>query len=609
MTTASDVYSLGAVLFHLLTGRLPHEIPADAGAFALERAICEQTAPRPSTVVEVRHARQLRGDLDYICLKALRKEPQSRYASVEQFSADLLNYLEGRPVVARKGTFAYRASRFVRRHKYSIAASLVLAASVIGGVVSTVYQQRRAERRFQQVRNLANTFMFDIHNGLAEIPGTTSVRQKLVQTALKYLDTLAPDAPGDQALQLEIAAAYQKIGNIQNSGAISNFGDAREGLRSWHKALEMTSDLMRRSPENVKAKSLAASIHLDIGDTEERLGHFGVAEQEYQQALALGQLLDAIKHAPSSRSILVTGWNALGDLNMRTGNPDKALEFYQLTNKSTETAMQRSPTAKHWSVFLAQNLLRTGEARHAAGEPAAGLAAYQQAEALLTKNAIELPEFESTIRETRVTALSNMGDVLGGKAPHLGQPAAAQQMYRDAIQMSETLVATDPKDARHGVLLGEAYRRAILTAAPEQALQYSRQLAPLAGRLLEHSPEDVAYRTFRAAALWGIARGTARPSRIARYQEAEAAHKALKDRFPDDSNVRLQWLRFRLDFAEALLARGDRTAANERFRAILSEIGSLPKRSVFLRAVASEAEKHVTIKLEYRSAPQFPPHP
>ncbi len=166
ITTATDVYSLGVVLYELLTCRRPYDVATDSPA-ALERAICETEPPRPSTAVvrgpapeDDRRAaqRQLAGDLDTIVLTALRKEPERRYGSVTQLSEDLRRYLEGLPVSARPDTVRYRAGKFVRRNKVLVGSGFLVLASLIAGLaVSTVLylHARRAKDAETVQRDIA----------------------------------------------------------------------------------------------------------------------------------------------------------------------------------------------------------------------------------------------------------------------------------------------------------------------------------------------------------------------------------------------------------------------------------------------------------------------
>ena len=145
VSTATDVYSVGAVLYELVTGRRAHS--TEAGGLEILRVICEVDPPRPSSIAPVVRRRELSGDLDNIILKALHKEPARRYASVEQLADDLGRWLDGLPVTARTATVSYRAGKFVRRNKGTVVAISLVAATLIAATFVSVRQARRADEQ------------------------------------------------------------------------------------------------------------------------------------------------------------------------------------------------------------------------------------------------------------------------------------------------------------------------------------------------------------------------------------------------------------------------------------------------------------------------------
>ncbi len=245
VTTSSDVYSLGVLLYCLLTGRRPYAAPASSQQ--LVRAICEQEPALPSSIAGKERRRSLSGDLDNIILKALEKDPRQRYSSAEHLSQDIGRYLEGRPVLAHPHTLRYRASKFVGRNKLAVsAAALMIFPCLAGGVGATLWQarlagieRRRAETGFFETRQLANSLLFELHDAIKDLPGSTAARALIIQRSLKYLDRLAAASPGNPALQLESAEGYKRLGDVQGNASDSNLGDYAAARESYQKAVAL----------------------------------------------------------------------------------------------------------------------------------------------------------------------------------------------------------------------------------------------------------------------------------------------------------------------------------------------------------------------------------
>jgi serine/threonine-protein kinase len=222
ITTASDVYSLGVLLYELLTGRRPYRLKTRT-AEEISRAITTQEPERPSSAVtkvghpqsSILNPRSLRGDLDNIVLMAMRKEPARRYASVGQFSEDIRRHLAGLPVVARKDTVSYRTGKFINRHRIGVAAAALILLSLVGGIIATLIQVRTARHERAKAEAIS-AFLSRTLN--ASNPGRNPTGQPTVKDILddasKRLatDELADEADVKAELQRVIGESYLSLG-------------------------------------------------------------------------------------------------------------------------------------------------------------------------------------------------------------------------------------------------------------------------------------------------------------------------------------------------------------------------------------------------------------
>jgi len=264
VTTVSDVYSLGVVLYRLLTGKSPYAVRSNDAARMAE--ILSDTAPtRPSQV-----ERKVDADLDNILLMALRKEPQRRYASVEQLAADLRNYLRGMPVSARGNSLRYRAGKFVRRRRVELAAGVLVGFALLGALLFSMHEGRIAEherhvaqQHFDSVRNLANTMLFQLHDEMAKDAGSLKSREMLVKTSLQYLDELYQQGGSDSQLQEELANAYIKVASIQGSDTEANRGNFAGALDSYARAIALLAPRVAADRANHRAGWALAHAYVE----------------------------------------------------------------------------------------------------------------------------------------------------------------------------------------------------------------------------------------------------------------------------------------------------------------------------------------------------------
>ena len=385
ITTASDVYSLGVVLYELLTGQRPYRITSSRPD-EIARAITEQEPTRPSTAITkfkdnqksaVINHKSLRGDLDNIVLMAMRKEPARRYSSVGQFSEDIRRHLEGLPVIARKDTVGYRTAKFVRRNKIGVAAAAVVFVTLVGGIIATAWQAKRAtrearlaaeqrdraERRFEDVRHLSNALLFEIAPKIEQLEGATEARQSLLTQSLKYLDSLAHEPGKDRALQSELAAAYEKIGDLQGNPTNPNLMVLTDALASYEKANAMRRKVLGENPNDAEQRRLLANNYRVLGDLHWQTNEPDESLKNSQGALRLYTRLLAEQPGSTELRLAVARTNYdIGQLFSTNEKHADAIPNFEKVISSTEDLRQQFPDRIDILTLLANGHQQLGNA-------------------------------------------------------------------------------------------------------------------------------------------------------------------------------------------------------------------------------------------------------
>jgi len=395
-------------------------------------------------------------ELDEIVLMALRKEPGLRYPTVEQLADDLRNHLEGRPVAAIKGSWKYRARKFVARHRIVVATGVALTLALIAGVGATVREariaaanQRRAEQRFDDVRKLANSLMFEIHDSIEPLPGATPARKLLVQRSLEYLNSLSSEASGDISLQRELANAYERIGLVQGNPQGANLGDVAGALDSFTKALSVRQKIADAGRErNISdAVALAESNRELCGMQAVYLGSIGKALFYCGKDLALTeQLYRDHPHDAAVIAALAKAHESAGRLSGEsssggsTGDSYSALDHHRKALDLVEQLAGASPGNPDLQNWRGRLSLLTGDDLLETGKNSQALPFHQKA--VQTFEALTAASANPKYGRALLVAYQRMGDTLLVD----GNFAQSVPYYRKQLEIAQKLAAEDPKN-------------------------------------------------------------------------------------------------------------------------------------------------------------------
>jgi len=482
ITTATDVYQLGVLLYELLTGwrpyrakgRMRHEVaqtileetpvaPSKAVGRRPETENDDTTEPAtPNAVAQARSTdpnglrRALAGDLDVICLKALKKDPERRYADVDALADDLERHMTGRPVEACPDSVFYRAGKFIRRHSLGVAAVVLIVLSLVGGTGVVLWQARvadqqrqRAEQRLTDVRELAGSFLFEFHDAIDELPGSTPARELVVRRAQEYLSRLSQQARNDPSLRLDLAVAYGKLGDVQGNPTNANLGRTQAALASYRTGLDFVRDVLAHGSIHAEARSVQANLYEKLGDVQAATGALAAAEESKRRSADLyRKLARADTASRADRSEYAVALIKLGDL---LGNPnfpnrgqhDEALAQYREAEPILARLYAADSSTDNTMRLYGLIYERIGTIHDVEGRTGAALQSYRRSLSIRERYADANPSNTDAIRDLAV-AHEKMGDMLVQQ----GDLETARTRYQESLGLFRQLSKADPENVQ-----------------------------------------------------------------------------------------------------------------------------------------------------------------
>jgi serine/threonine protein kinase len=563
VNTATDVYSLGAVLYELLTGNCAQNLDSTSPE-EIERIICVQDVPPPSATKP-----GLPADLDNIVLMAMRKDPARRYQSVDQFADDIRRFLEGRPILARKDSVRYRAGKFISRHRLMIAAASIVVASLVGGIVIAMSQARRAERRLTQMVELANRSLFDVHSAIERLPGATEARKSIVKTTLQFLENLSKEAGSDDALRLSLATAYFRLGDVQGYAHKPNMGDTKGALASYAKAVALLEPLHIKHPKDPDVLRQVVDTYDHIGSVKDNLGDVPGTVAAYEAALPAAQLLPRLLpndvEANQGEGIF---YNDLA-FALQYSDPKRANEYARKHLALVPALLKKFPGDDDIADEAAVAHATMGALLMRAGKLPEALDEERQSAAIREGVAARHPN-DVQRRRLLMIAYGHVGDHLGSPFTlNSGDFKGAREYFDKCVAIAREIVKADPEDRTARYDLASALLRQGAVDVPKseiaQSLAILRESASMMESLAHSDPNGIRF----ARALGTIYEYIgSRLTDLGRPDEAlpELRHSvAVADSImaahPGDVTALSQIVRSERLIASLLLSRGDSQGA------------------------------------------------
>ena len=540
-SVADDVYSLGVVLYELLSGSRPFGAAGSTPAEIINEVLSSEAAfapHRPSALADACMSPVPR-EIDAIALRAVAKSPAERYGSVAELAADIENYLAGRPVHAAAGGAWYRLGKYVARHRVGVTAAVLLVLSMAIGIGATLVQAREAQRqraiasrRFEQARELIRYMMFELQSSIQNLPGATPIKADMVRHSLDYLDRLAAEKnTSDDSLAIDIAAGYSELADVLGHPLRPNLGQAVQARSLYERAIAISQPVVVRSPSDQRARRVLSRARLMLGmslvfyrqwdkgralvETASRdldrmvagsprdfetLKQAAIAKESL--AVAIGQkdgfasaasertgaeLRRSIDYSQAALSLhpgdpevveqLALTYNRLAILTQTFDRPSAA-SYFELALGALDRLPQSAQSTPAIRNRRAAILLAQGWNLGSAGDYGLGLAAMTRALGLIDELSAEDPR-NRTYTQARASIFRNRGVI----EDYAGESQRALADDIQAVQIYQRLLALNPQSPYFRTSVAELQANAALLSAKlgqqDQADGYAAQGVPV----------------------------------------------------------------------------------------------------------------------------------
>lgn len=613
ITVAIDIYALGVLLYELLTSHLPYEFKSNSPR-DIEKVICEQIPVKPSVMAgrpktlssnsentllsskyQKRLVKLLSGDLDNIVLMALRKEPERRYSSVEQFTQDLQRYLDNYPVLAQRDTLTYRISKFLKRNGIALTTVIFIILLFLAGTVSTIWQATRANQeraqveaqkqliaaRSKDIRSLTNALLFKYNDQLEQLSGATALREEMLSEAIKYLDQLSQQSSLDIELQTELGLAYRRVGDIQGRPFRINVGNTSAALESYKKSLSIFEKLATINNSSKIQSELATALER-VGENFSKIGNLTEAIRYYQTVVEIRRQVERNSGFDSENEYLLAScYIKIGDIWQLKADFINTLQFYCSALDIFKKLSENDPKNQKFRRGLAVVYTRL-------------IVILESSSDLLVERISQAPiinelnqkslYYSNLITENAKQALSLEPDnpflqselagcylLSGSTLLKVGDTNQALVLLQNALIILEKLISKDPSNTEYQFQLGLGYTRLgeaqLKLKEITNAISSSKKALSILELLSNRDPNNTIFKNYLAHTynLLAIASISSKSSREAEnnLRKSLVIWKDLSTRYTTNISFRLELLRSLNRLTEFLVKKGNIEEANK----------------------------------------------